>query len=380
MVDGFYSPAPGTRLSSEGCFRPQRRSKNGRKCWPNWPLTTVRALLRISGKSKSAMTMKAVVLAVAATTCVSAAAAGGYAALHSRRAAQAAPAVDTPQAVATTEQLVGPAPAPAGSSATAAPASPGTPVSVAGKDRPRQTAGDHPRPSVGDTTAPTSGATSPATSATTVASQPVTTPTVSDPTPPVSDPATSAAPAPPAPTRPRMEEVTLKEDAVIGITLDTMVSTETSKVEDRVTAQVTRDVAVEGRTAIPAKSRLEGVVTLVERGGKFSNRARLGIRFETLILADNTRVPLHTDTILREGESPAGPATSKIGAGVVGGAILGAVIGGKKGAAIGSTVGAAGGTAVVMSGAPSLAQISGGTPLTVRLTQPVTLLIERDPY
>ena len=177
-----------------------------------------------------------------------------------------------------------------------------------------------------------------------------------------------------------MEEVTVKEDAVIGITLDTAVSSETSKVEDRVTAQVTRDVAVEGRTAIPAKSRLEGVVTLVERGGKFSNRARLGIRFETLVLADNTRIPLHTDVIFRDGDSPTGPATSKIGAGVVGGAILGAVIGGKKGAAIGSTVGAAGGTAVVMQGARSIAQITAGTPLTVRLTQPVTLLIERDPY
>ena len=316
------------------------------------------------------MTMKAVILAVAATTCVSAAAAGGYAALHSRRATEPTPAVDASQAVATTEQFVTP-PAPPASTATATPAAsetPAPPANVAKKDRPRQTSGEAPRPSVKepsvrDTIASTPSATWPASGGTTVASQPTTTPTVSDPTPPVSEPASNAAAASAAATRPRMEEVTVKEDAVIGITLDSTVSTETSKVEDRVTAQVTRDVAVEGRTAIPAKSRLEGVVTLVERGGKFNNRARLGIRFETLILADNTRVPLHTDTIFRDGDSPVGPATSKIGAGVVGGAILGAVIGGKKGAAIGSTIGAAGGTAVVMQGAPSIAQISSGTPL-----------------
>ena len=321
------------------------------------------------------MTIKAVVLAVAATTCVSAAAAGGYAALHSRRAADVPPAVDGAQAVATTEQVVSPAPATA--AAALEPAVPETPA--VRKDRPRPAADNPGRPAPRETQAAAS--TSPSAPATTpVAAQPQpAAPAVSDPTPPVSS-ATSAAsdPAPSAPARPRMEEVTVKEDAVIGITLDSTVSTQTSKVEDRVTAQVTRDVAVEGRTAIPAKSRLEGVVTLVERGGKFNNRARLGIRFETLVLADNTRIPLHTDVIFRDGDSPTGPATSKIGAGVVGGAILGAVIGGKKGAAIGSTIGAAGGTAVVMQGAPSIAQIAAGTPLTVRLTQPVTVLIERD--
>jgi hypothetical protein len=328
--------------------------------------------------------MKAVVLAVAATTCVSAAAAGGYAALHSRRAPEATVGLEASQAVATTEQVVTPAPAPADPAPVATPATSQpiaateTSASPTRKDRPRQTAGDA-RTSVRDT-APSSTTASTAPAGTTVAASPAMTPTVADPAPAVSEPASNAAPTPPAPTRPRMEEVTVKEDAVIGITLDSTVSTETSKVEDRVTAQVTRDVAVEGRTAIPAKSRLEGVVTLVERGGKFNNRARLGIRFETLILADNTRVPLHTDTIFRDGDSPVGPATSKIGAGVVGGAILGAVIGGKKGAAIGSTIGAAGGTAVVMQGAPSIAQISSGTPLTVRLMKPVTLLIERDPY
>jgi hypothetical protein len=193
------------------------------------------------------------------------------------------------------------------------------------------------------------------------------------PPPPVPDPVA----APLDPPKPRFEELTVKEDSVIGIRLDSAVSSETAKLEDKVTARVSRDVTVAGRTAIPAGARLEGNVTLVEPGGKFKNRARVGIRFTTLVLADNTRVPIQTEAIIRAGESPTGDATSKIGASAVVGAILGAVIGGKKGAAIGTTVGAAGGTAAVAAGDRNSAVLAPGTPLTVQLTAPVTVLIER---
>ena len=61
-----------------------------------------------------------------------------------------------------------------------------------------------------------------------------------------------------------------------------------------------------------------------------------------------------------------------------GGAILGAIIGGGKGAAIGGSVGAAGGTAAVMAGGRNPAVLASGTSLTVRLSQPVTIVVERD--
>src|SRR5437763_7382659 len=52
---------------------------------------------------------------------------------------------------------------------------------------------------------------------------------------------------------------------------------------------ISRDVKVGDRVAIPAGSKALGSVMLVERGGKFKERARLGIRFHTLVLADGTR-------------------------------------------------------------------------------------------
>ena len=45
-------------------------------------------------------------------------------------------------------------------------------------------------------------------------------------------------------------------DSVIGLQIETSVSSETARVEDRVDARVTRDVTVNGRVAIPAGARL----------------------------------------------------------------------------------------------------------------------------
>lgn len=170
-----------------------------------------------------------------------------------------------------------------------------------------------------------------------------------------------------------LEEMTVEKHSVIGIRLDSSVSTKTAQVEDRVTATVIRDVTVAGRTAIPAGVRLEGTVALVEHGGKFKNRPRIGLRFDHIVMADGTRVGISTDTIYREGESPTPDATAKVGAGAIAGAILGSVFGGKKGAAIGGAAGGAAGAAVVMKDDGAQTSIPAGAPLTVRLTEDLVI-------
>jgi hypothetical protein len=174
------------------------------------------------------------------------------------------------------------------------------------------------------------------------------------------------------------EELVVSADSVIGLQNETRVTTETARVEDRVEARVTRDVRVGDRVAIPAGARAVGNVTQVERGGKFKERAKLGIRFHTLVLADGTRIPISTETIYREGDSPGNSSAQKIGGGAVGGAILGAILGGAKGAAIGATAGAAGGGAVVAAGDRSAAVLQPGAPITVRILSPVTVTTEKE--
>jgi hypothetical protein len=194
--------------------------------------------------------------------------------------------------------------------------------------------------------------------------------------PPVLAPAPIESSLPPVPEK-TLLELRVPADSVIGLQIDTAVTSEKAKIEDKVNARVTRDVTVGSEVAIPAGSRVEGSVTLVEKGGKVKERARLGIRFHTLVLADGTRMPLSTETVFRDGVAPAKESTAKIGGAAVGGAILGAILGGGKGATIGGAVGAAGGTAAVMAGDRNAATLPAGSTVTVRILSPVTVTIEQ---
>ncbi len=233
-----------------------------------------------------------------------------------------------------------------------------------------------PAPSASPAPRPTS-APAPQTPAPTVtAEKPIAPAAGTQRTEPVQEP--SRAPEPPAaPREPQFEEVVLPAASVMGLEVDTALSSERARIEDRVDARVTRDVMADGHVAIPAGSRVIGSVTVVERGGKIKEPARLGVRFHTLVLADGREISLKTEPIYREGESPAADSARKIGGAAVGGAILGAILGGGKGAMIGGATGAAGGSAVVMAGDRNAATLTPGTVVNVRLSAPTTLEVEK---
>jgi hypothetical protein len=191
---------------------------------------------------------------------------------------------------------------------------------------------------------------------------------------PIADNQASRSVEPPAPV---FEELVVAADSVLGLQLESPVSTEKARVEDSIVARVTREVRVGDRVAIPAGAKAFGEVTLVERGGKLRERARLGVRFTSVVLADGTRLPIRSETIYREGESPSRESAAKIGGGGIGGAIIGGILGGAKGAAIGGSIGAGAGSAAVMAGDRNAATLSAGTPLTVRLEDPVVVTVEK---
>jgi hypothetical protein len=170
--------------------------------------------------------------------------------------------------------------------------------------------------------------------------------------------------------------LTVPEDSVLGLQLETALTSETAAVEDEVVARVTRDVRVGDRVAIPAGAQVLGGVTLVDRGGRLKERARIGIAFTSAVLADGTRIRLHTDTIVREGSSPGGESAAKIGGGAIGGAIIGGIVGGTRGAIIGGSVGAGAGTGAVMLGGRNAATFPAGTPVSARLVEPAMVTID----
>ena len=320
---------------------------------------------------------------VAVALCMAAAGFGAYLALRPQPAAVPVAAtgeagVPGPQAAANAAARSNPAdtPAPVSTPTQAAPA-PETP-SASAPDLPKaaQTA----RPS---TPAPSRNAVSGAATVAPPASENAAGGgTVGAGASPVADPVQLPVTEPVAPPPPQkvIEELVVPADSVIGLRIESTVSSEVARIEDPVEARVTRDVRVGSEVVIPSGARVLGSVIQVERGGKMKTAARIGVRFHTLVLADNTRMPIHTEAIYREGKSPGNESAAKVGGAAVGGAILGAILGGGKGAAIGGSVGAAGGTAAVMAGGRNPAILASGTSLTVRLSQPVTIVVERDEF
>ncbi len=187
----------------------------------------------------------------------------------------------------------------------------------------------------------------------------------------------SASPDVAADRWPAFDELEVAADSVIGIQLDSAVSTRNARLEDPVEARVIRDVQVGDRVAIPSGARLRGSVVLVEAGGRLRSASRLGVRFHTLLMDDGAEVRLSTETIYREGKSPGGDSVAKIGGAAVAGSILGAIFGGERGAAIGGSIGAAGGTAAALNGEAEPAVLPAGSRLTVRLSRPATVMAPR---
>ena len=343
------------------------------------------------------MISKRIVLGLVAAACVAASAGGAYVAVRQNEPAPASPVASDPSRAEKTAATV---------AETEAVITPTPPVEAVDRSSAKTPARATAANRTSTPTAKKNSASAPAPPSAKASETPrSSTPSAPDPAPvverptasreiPVAPPATSSgtgpatgAPPPPlpepvpdvpSPAKPQFVEVVVPASSVVGLHVSTSITSETAKVEDRVEARVTRDVIADGRVAIPAGTRVIGDVTLVERGGKMKDKARLGVRFHTLVLADGDQVPFRTDAIFREGASPGAESARKIGGAAMGGAIIGAIIGGAKGAAIGGATGAAGGSAVVMAGDRNAATLPAGTIVTVRLSSPVAIDVERE--
>ena len=186
-----------------------------------------------------------------------------------------------------------------------------------------------------------------------------------------------AAPEGAAADAPQWREVVLPAGTTLPVALDTSVGTDTNRVEDRVTAHLTKAVVVEGVTALPEGSSVSGVVTDATRAGKVEGTSRLALRFHSLTPAKtDERYDIATSTVARNGHTEKKKDALKIAAPAAGGAIIGGIVGGKKGAVIGGAAGGGAGTAVVMSQRGEDVRLGRGAALTLKLTEPVTIRVK----
>ena len=188
------------------------------------------------------------------------------------------------------------------------------------------------------------------------------------------NPVATAGRAEPSSAAAHVREVTIPAGTTLPIVLDTAVGSDTSRVEEQVTAHLSRPLTLHGETVLPEGSRVAGVVTDAQASGRVKGRAHLAVRFDSLSpRGDDERYEIRAASIGRTAESTKKKDALEIGAPAAGGALIGALVGGKKGALIGTAVGGGAGTGVVLATKGKEVHLPKGSALGLKLAAPVTV-------
>ena len=184
----------------------------------------------------------------------------------------------------------------------------------------------------------------------------------------------AVAEEPVIPARATFRELTIPESTKIAIKLNSPVSSETSRVEDAVEAELIEPVIVDGQEVLPTGSLVRGEVTSAVPTGKVKGRASLALRFRS-IESDGVKYPIDAQ-FARLAESEKSDDVKRVAIPAAGGAIIGAIIGGKKGAAIGAAAGGGAGTAAVLMTAGDPVTLGEGATLSLTIGQPVDVRVK----
>jgi hypothetical protein len=174
--------------------------------------------------------------------------------------------------------------------------------------------------------------------------------------------------------RPVYREVTIPSGTTLPLTLTSSVASDTSVVEDAVTADLTRAITIDGRDVVPAGARLAGTVTDVDDSGRVKGRAMIAFRF-TSLWTDGQQYDVQTAALSHVAPATKGEDATKIGIGAGVGAALGGLLGGKDGAAKGAGIGGGAGTGVVLATKGQEMRLAPGADVTSQLTAPLTIRV-----
>ena len=168
--------------------------------------------------------------------------------------------------------------------------------------------------------------------------------------------------------------------------LETTLATFSNKAGDPFQARLTHAVMLDGKTAIPAGTMVEGRVTRVAEPRRIAGKPTIGILLEAMILPTGERFFLDAtlvdtnagrDTdVNQEGEFKGSGHDSRdqieAGGGTAGGMLIGGLIGGPPGILIGGVVGA-GSTGAHWLSKHRSATLMAGTELTFELNRPLAM-------
>jgi hypothetical protein len=184
----------------------------------------------------------------------------------------------------------------------------------------------------------------------------------------------ASSPAAPRPVAAKFRDVTIPAGTTLQLSLNTAVASDTSLVEDAVSADLTSAVSVDGRTVLPAGTTVAGIVTDADDSNRVKGRARVELDFRTLTTG-GTRYELSAAPFAQLAAATKSEDATKIGIGAGAGAVIGGILGGKKGAAQGAAVGGGAGTGVVLATKGREVRLASGHDVSTQLTSPLTVRI-----
>ena len=175
-------------------------------------------------------------------------------------------------------------------------------------------------------------------------------------------------------TTPTQVESSRRGEVPVGHELDvrlqSSLSSETAKVEQRCEATTVADVRQDNRVLIPAGSIVRGVVSSVDPAGRGVDRTgSLTLSFDQITV--NGRMydlRAQATSVFQSGGIREEAGTAGAGAGI--GGVVGGLIGGVKGAVLGAIIGAGG--AIAATDGKDI-QLPAGSIVRIRLDTPLTV-------
>ena len=123
--------------------------------------------------------------------------------------------------------------------------------------------------------------------------------------------------------------MTIPAGTTLPLALTSSVASDTSAVEDAVTAELTSPITIDGRDVLPAGTRLAGAVTGVDDSNRVKGRAMIAFRFTSLRTGD-ARYDLEAEPLSRLAPATKSEDATKIAIGAGAGAVIGGILGGGR--------------------------------------------------
>lgn len=156
----------------------------------------------------------------------------------------------------------------------------------------------------------------------------------------------------------------------LDVRLNTSLSSETAKLEQRFEATTAVDVMQNGQVLIPAGSIVRGVVSDVKPAGRVDRTGSLTLSFDEMEIRGR-RTPIRgmATQVFQSGGIREEVGTAGAGAGI--GGVIGGILGGVKGAVLGAVIGAGG--AIAATDGKDI-NLPAGTIVRLRFDQQVRAL------